>query len=345
MDFSKVKSITIPEDNAIQITCGNSILWGDPDMSEWVHKTIGATFPPSQLPAETAISGSDIDILSSTANDVYSYIDAVANNYPDYAVKETLGKDASGKYDIVRYMLANRQHYAWQRKNYPKMYAWRHVTEDSTETIPAKANVIVGQRYSHSGGKFSAQSGISSVIVPLPTGTTSAVVTLSGMTGSSSYGSCYGGTTNSLFPSNVQSTTPWTNSYKTLTVPNGNLTLNGINFIVFFITSTGASGEYNGATITLNGKSVKWEIATTSAITASQESTTVVEGVDETIYSTSVSPRVGDTMYTTAYIGTAKGTVASVNATKRSRTVGGTEYIRYKSKDVQPTVIYKDKGD
>ena len=345
MDFSMVKSITIPEGNAIQITYGNSILWGDTDMSQWVHKTIGATFPPPQFPAETAISGSDIDILSSTANDVYSYIDAVANNYPEYAVKETLGKDASEKYDIVRYMLANRQRYAWQRQNYPKMYAWSHVTEDSTEIIPAKANVIVGYRYSHSGGKFSAQSGISSVIVPLPTGTTSAVVTLSGMTGSSSYGNCYGGTTNSLFPSNVQSTTPWSNSYKTLTVPNGNLSLNGINYIVFFITSTGASGEYDGATITLNGEAIEWEIATTSAITASQESTKVVEGVDETIYSSSVSPRIGDAMYTTAYVGTAKGTVASVNATNRSRTVGGKEYIRQKNKDVEPTVIYTDKGD
>lgn len=318
---------------------------GNVDTSEWVHKAIGATLPPTQLPAETAISGSDIDILSATADDVYSYIDEIADNYTDYAVKETLGKDESGKYDIVRYTLANRQRYAWQRQNYPKMYAWRHVTEGSSITIPAKANIIVGQRYSHSGGKFSAASAVSSVIVPLPTGTTSAVVTLSGMTGSSSYGNCYGGTTNSLFPTNVQSTTPWTNSYKTLTVPNGSLSLSGINYIVFFITSTGASGEYNGATITLNGKQIEWEIATTSAITASQESTTVVEGVDETIYSTSVSPRIGDTMYTTAYVGTAKGTITAVNATNRSRTVGGKEYIRHESKDVEPTVVYTDKGD
>lgn len=321
-------------------------LSGNVDMTEWVHKSVGATFPPAQLPASDDISGSDIDIMSATADDIYAYIDAVANSSPDYAVKETLGKDASSKYDMVRYTLANRQYVAWRRRNYPKMYAWRYASEGTTETVPAKANIIVGQRYSHSGGKFSAASGVSSVIVPLPPeGIDSAVVTLTGMTGSASYGNCYGGTTNALFPSNIQTTTPWSNSNKTLTVPNGELSLNGINYIVFFIDSTGAAGEYDGATITLNGEVIEWEIATTSTITAAQESTTVVPGSDETIYSTSVSPRIGDTLYSTPYIGTAHGTVTAVNATNRSRTVGGAEYIRFESGDIEPTVIYTNKGD
>ena len=319
---------------------------GNVDIADWVHNAIGATFPPAQLPAETTISGSDIDILSATADDVYSYIDAVADSYPDYAVKETLGKDASGKYDMVRYMLANREFYAWQKQNYPKMYAWRNATAGESIIVPPKANVIVGYRYSHSGGKFSAQSGVSSVIVPLPPeGIDSAVVTLTGMTGSKSYGNCYGGSTNALFSSTLNATAPWSNSNYTLAIPNGEFSLNGINYIVFFIDSTGVNGEYDGATITLNNEVIEWEIATTSAITASQESTTVIGGSDETIYSQSVSPRKGDTLYSTPYIGTAKGTVAEVNATNRSRTVDGTEYIRYKSGDIEPTVIYTNKGD
>lgn len=319
---------------------------GNVDIADWVHNSVGATFPPVQLPADDAISGSDIDIMDATADDVYAYIDEVANNYPDYAVKETLGKDASGKYDMVRYMLANRQYYAWQKQNYPKMYAWRNVTEGSTKVVPPKANIIVGQRYSHSGGKFSASSGVSSVIVPLPKeGVTSAVITLEGMTGSSSYGNCYGGTTNALFPTNTQTSTPWTNNRTTLTVPNGGASLDGVNYIVFFVNSTGADGQYDGATITLNGEVIDWEIATTNAITAVQESTTVIPGNDETLYSESISPRIGDTLYSTPYIGTAKGMVSAVSATNRSRTVSGAEYIRYADGDIEPTVVYTNKGD
>ena len=58
------------------------------------------------------------------------------------------------------------------------------------------------------------------------------------------------------------------------------------------------------------------------------------------IYSVSVSPRIGDTLYTTTYIGTAKGTVTAVSNANQSRTVGGVEYTRDKSNDVAPTLVY-----
>lgn len=63
------------------------------------------------------------------------------------------------------------------------------------------------------------------------------------------------------------------------------------------------------------------------------------------IYSVSVSPRVGDTMYTTKYIGTAKGTVSAVTAdstgaTASTRTVGGVVYSRYAEGDVAPSIVY-----
>lgn len=69
-----------------------------------------------------------------------------------------------------------------------------------------------------------------------------------------------------------------------------------------------------------------------------------------TIYSESVSPRVGDTMYSTPYIGTAYDTVTAVNSIARdevgadstasTRTVNGLIFTRDTTKDVEPTLVY-----
>lgn len=59
-----------------------------------------------------------------------------------------------------------------------------------------------------------------------------------------------------------------------------------------------------------------------------------------TIYSVSVSPRVGDTLYTTKYVGSTKGTVTEVSNANQTRTVGGVVYTRDASKDVAPTLVY-----
>ena len=61
-----------------------------------------------------------------------------------------------------------------------------------------------------------------------------------------------------------------------------------------------------------------------------------------TIYSVSVSPRIGDTLYTTTYVGTAKGTVTAVSNANQTRTVGGVVYTRNKAKDVAPTLVYTE---
>lgn len=63
-----------------------------------------------------------------------------------------------------------------------------------------------------------------------------------------------------------------------------------------------------------------------------------------TIYSVSVSPRIGDTLYTTAYIGTAKGTVTAVSNANQTRTVGGVVYTRDNTKDIEPTLVYTETG-
>lgn len=366
--YSKMKAIC---DNIRLRTGGTALLTldeiaeailtigGNVDTSEWVHQAIGATFCPTQLGGESDVEGYDIDIVNATADDVYSYIDAVANNYPSYATKEVLGKDESGQYDIARYILANRQKCAWCKQNYPKMYAWEsdgtEGTPDQTVVVPAKASVIVGYRYSLSGGAFKENSTgsnpTSAVVLPLPKEITGDVsITLQNMTKSSYYGSVYLGTANNAFAKEAYVTPNTTTAF---TLKNSDyssfVAVGGYNFATFFVTSTGASGQYDNAKILVNGEEVAFEICTADNITASQESTTIIEGTPgtpgETVYSTSISPRIGDTLYTTPYIGTSKGAVTAVSATNRSRTVGTTEYIRYADGDIEPTVIYTEVED
>ena len=184
------KAEAIPENTRRIAELENKV--GTVDENAVVHNAVGATYPASQKAAQSEFEGYDIDIYNSMADEVFSYIDTIISG-KDTVSKEILGKDASGKYDIARYTYAKREHIAWQRANYPKMYAWK-----------------------------------------------------------------------------------------------------------------------NGTTV---------------------------------IYSVSVSPRKDDTLYSTSYIGTAYGTVTAVNATNRSRTVGGLEFVRYESGDVKPTVFYTDKDD
>jgi hypothetical protein len=58
------------------------------------------------------------------------------------------------------------------------------------------------------------------------------------------------------------------------------------------------------------------------------------------IYSESISPRIGDTMYSTTYIGTSAGTVSVVNNANQTRTVADVIYTRDSSKDIEPTLVY-----
>lgn len=184
------KAKVIPDNTRRIIELENKV--GTVDEIAIVNSAIGNTYPPSQKPADPTYEGYDIDMKNSKADDVFAYIDEVVND-KDTVTKEILGKDASGQYDVARYIYAKREYIAWQRDGYPKMYAWK-----------------------------------------------------------------------------------------------------------------------NGDTV---------------------------------IFSASVSPRKGDTLYSTSYIGTSYGTVTDVSATNRSRTVGGLEFVRYESGDINPIVIYTDKDD
>lgn len=314
------------------------------DPATAVYRAIGTTFPPLQLPADADFAGYDIDLLNSTADDVYAYIDAEVSG-KNTVTKEILGKDASGKYDIARYTYAKRENLAWVRQNYPKLYAWKNgstikYTESvsprknekaysnpyvetsgtQTVTVPAKACIVKGSRYSSSGGGFITESGTASIIIPLPKNVTaSPVITLVGMEWHTVRSYVYGGTTNTAFPTTLAKTV--SNENTVITITTALSTLDEFNYAVFFIRDI---SDYSSAKILLGGVELAFEVTSDKDAVggiASQESTTTitVEG--------------GGTPIT------------AVSATNRSRTIDGVEYVRYPEGDVEPTVIYTDIGD
>lgn len=319
------------------------------DLATLVYRTIGTTFPPIQLPASADYDSYDIDIYNCMADDVHAYIDEVLSG-KDTVTKEILGKDGSGQYNIARYIYANREQFAWVKKNYPKMYAWKNgpvikytesvspriedkaydvpyvqTSQTQTVNIPAKAAVIVGKRYSLSGGSFKDNAPTSSIILPLPTEITGDIsIKLVNMSKNTTYAAVYGGVVNNKFTETVYTlpsgaTTEFTLKNSDYTVENFKAVSN-FKFVTFPVNSTGASGQYNNSQILVNGVAVPFEITTDPAI-AMQESTTTT---------------------TTEGGGTS---ITAVSAANRTRTIDGLEYVRYENGDVAPTVIYTDKDD
>lgn len=81
--------------------------------------------PVPQLPADGS-NGSDFNHKTVTTQDAYDYMDALCDKYTQYITKQTMGKDASGEFDHNRYILCKSYWRAWQKENYPKMYAWKN---------------------------------------------------------------------------------------------------------------------------------------------------------------------------------------------------------------------------
>lgn len=61
---------------------------------------------------------------------------------------------------------------------------------------------------------------------------------------------------------------------------------------------------------------------------------------DITVYAASVSPRRGDTVYTTPYIGEAYATVTEVDNANQTRTINGLTFTRDPAQDVKPELIF-----
>lgn len=321
-----------------------------------VDNAVGTTYPPAQRDADSRIDGSDIhmdlyldgdgDLMptdSATSDDIHTYIDTVTDNLKNRVTKELLGKDTSGNFDMMRYTVCNRQHIAWVRKNYPKMYAWKNgdttmYTESVSPRIGEKAYDVpyvkttntqvvtkpkftnlkeqcvykYEMRWSMSGGGWKTVSGgnITTILVPVPTGSTSVTIRLKGVSPHTSYTKVYGGAdsvalTESCIPDDDQFDYRYLGSDGVYTVP----------------CTKSATTSY-----------ISFNVQGTSA----SDFTDIIVTVDEPIEYETVEEEIeGET-----------GTpITSVSATNRSRTIGGAVYTRYESGDISPTVIYTDADD
>ncbi len=81
--------------------------------------------PTPQLPADGS-EGSDFNINSVTTQDAYDYMDVLCGKYTNYIHNQTMGRDASGEFDHNRYILSKAYWRAWQKRNYPRMFAWQN---------------------------------------------------------------------------------------------------------------------------------------------------------------------------------------------------------------------------
>lgn len=329
------------------------------DPATVVYRSIGTTYPPQQLPGEAAFAGYDIDVPNATADDIHAYIDAVTSGKAT-CTEEILGKDASGKYDIARYTYANRQHIAWQRENYPKMYAWRnggttiystsisprigdnmytgpvvgekYGSQPGTTTeivaVPGKAVIIRGQRYSQSGGKFSAEATCASLVIPTEYYYDSAAgqasrhtLVLSNAAFHASRTAYYLGDDKLTFP---RSGTITRNSASNATLGPSGSTDYGQKYSILFLAYDGTQ-TFENTTVTIDGVSLDVIVSdiVADSVKAAHATTKEVEVETEAV----------------------PAAITAVSATRRSRTINGLEFVRYASGDAEPTVIYTALGD
>lgn len=91
--------------------------------------SLPAYCPTPQLPADGS-EGSDFNYKTLSTQDAYDYMDALCNQYKykGYITKQSMGKDASNSFDHNRYILSKAYWRAWQKANYPKMFAWKKGT-------------------------------------------------------------------------------------------------------------------------------------------------------------------------------------------------------------------------
>lgn len=90
--------------------------------------SVPAYCPTPQLPADGS-EGSDFNNKTTTTQDAYDYMDVLCGKYTQYITKQTMGRDASGTFDHNRYILSKAYWRAWQKENYPRMFAWINGSE------------------------------------------------------------------------------------------------------------------------------------------------------------------------------------------------------------------------
>lgn len=135
--------------------------------------SISEVFAPSpQLPAN-GTETSDFNASTVTAEEIYTYLDKLVTKYPKYITKEILGKDASGNHDWCRYTLCRRYYDAWQKVNYPKMYAW---VNGSTTVYSASVSPRIGDTMYSTKYIGTAYAKVTAVDTPNQTRTVNGLV-------------------------------------------------------------------------------------------------------------------------------------------------------------------------
>lgn len=333
-----------------------------------VDNAIGTTYPPSQRDADSRIDGSDIhmDLYldgdsnlmptdGATSDDIHTYIDTVTDKLKTRVTKELLGKDQSGNFDMMRYTVCDRQHIAWVRENYPKMYAWKNgdttmytesvsprigdnayenpyvsASGESIETVnvPAKAVIIRGQRYSHSGQSWNAESNCSALVVPteFAVGHISQTLKLTNATFHHQRTGFYISDDAVTFPRNGAKTNSDNNTVCTIST-SGSVDY-GEKFGVCFLSFDG-SETYENTTLTIDGVNVEIIVTdnTEDSAKAAHATTEEVE-VEVEVEVEGALPKI-----------------TAVSATRKSRTINGAEFERHENGDVEPTLIYTDVDD
>jgi hypothetical protein len=81
-------------------------------------------FAPTPQKAPTADGGGLMDVRAIRTNTYYEYMDELVAKHPNYLYKQYMGKDMSNTYDHYRYIACRSYYHAWQKENYPKLFAW-----------------------------------------------------------------------------------------------------------------------------------------------------------------------------------------------------------------------------
>ena len=125
------KTVELEEETQILADKINNISFDDDNSTSDKMSSVDVVFsipaypPVPQLPADGS-EGSDFNVNTMTTQKAYEYMEALCDKHTQYITKQTMGEDASGTYDHNRYILTMSYWRAWQKENYPKMYAWKN---------------------------------------------------------------------------------------------------------------------------------------------------------------------------------------------------------------------------
>ena len=245
---------------------------------------------PNQLSAnEETNSDFNLHTFADFGSGFHSYFDDLLKKYPHYLVREHLGKDSSDTLDMYRYTLGKHYWSAWYKEGYPRMYAWKngdtviysesvaprigdvmYKTEyigetygtqnggtSETVTVPGKAVIVRGWRFSHSGGDWVEQADAAALVVPVEFAYDSSIghanrhiVELTNATFHSTYTGCKIGDDGISFPRSGSFTR---NDQRTKgeISPGGSVDY-GKKYAVVFLTYNG-SQTFANTTVTLDG--------------------------------------------------------------------------------------------